>query len=133
MQHLDSADYAVIGAFATAFIGLLVWVVTYATMTRGDWRLTREGRHLMAFRGSLLAFMALAVVNNIWTIYPGRDAVRVVVSATFAISVLDGVRVLVLAQVARRERVTDRLAGVLPAAEEDRAGEYQPRPDVLGS
>lgn len=98
MQHLDTADYVVIGAFGIAFFGLLTWVGIYAWSTRGDWRHTREGRHLMAFRSTLVAFMAMGVTNNIWPVYPGRDAVRIAVVTAFAAAVLDGLRVLILAQ-----------------------------------
>src|ERR1700745_2166603 len=132
MQHLDAADYLVIGAFAIAFFGLLAWVVLYAVSTRGDWRLTREGRHLMAFRASLVVFMGMGVANNIWPVYPGRDAVRISIVTLFACSVLDGLRVLRIAQTGRRERAADRLPH-LPVGEEDRAGEHQTRTDVLGS
>lgn len=127
MQHLDMADWVVIGSFIIAFFGLFAWVILYAVSTRGDWRLTREGRHLMVFRGSLVLFMAMAVVNNVWHTYPGRDEVRVSVVALFACSVLDGLRVLRLAQRARH-----RLTNGHPAAEEDRAGQHRPQPDVLG-
>jgi heme exporter protein D len=106
MQHLHSADYLVIGAFTVALLGLLSWVIIYAWSTRGDWRLTREGRHLMAFRTSLSAFMAMGIANNVWQHYPGRDAIRVAIVTLFAASVVDGLRVLLLAQ---RERRRDRL------------------------
>lgn len=103
-MHLHVADYFVIGAFAIAFFGLLAWVIIYAVSTRGDWRRTREGRHLMAFRTSLVLFMAMGVVNNVWDDYPGRDVARIAVVTMFACSVLDGLRVLRLAQTERRER-----------------------------
>jgi hypothetical protein len=130
MQHLDAADYVVISAFAVAFIGLLVWVITYATWTRGDWRRTREGRHMMAFRTSLVLFMALGVTDNIWSHYPGRDVLRCIVVPLFAASVLDGLRVLVSAQLEReRSRTGEGVpdggqdVGVdRPVAEEHRAG-----------
>jgi len=130
-HHLDTADWLVTGAFAVAFFGLFAWVILYAVSTRGDWRLTREGRHLMAFRTSLVLFMGMGVANNVWLTYPGRDEVRITVVTLFACSVLDGLRVLRLAQAARRERAVYRLAG-LTVGEEDRAGEHQPRTDVLG-
>jgi len=131
MQHLDAADYVVIGAFAVAFIGLLTWVVTYAVSTRGDWLRTREGRHLMSFRTSLVLFMALAIVNNVWQHYPGRDVARCIIVPLFAASVIDGLRVL---RIAQREGYTRRHAQrVLHSAEdvgidglfaeEDRTGE----------
>lgn len=132
MQHPDAADFIVIGAFAIAFLGLAAWVVLYAIWTRGDWRLTREGRHLMAFRASLVLFMGMAVVNNIWPAYPGRDEVRLSVVTLFACSVLDGLRVLWLAQGDRRQRARHRIAGGYPTSEEDRAGEHQPEPDIFG-
>lgn len=113
MQHLDIADYVVIGAFGIAFFGLLAWVFTYAWSTRGDWRLTREGRHMMVFRTSLVLFMAMGVANNIWLNYPGRDVVRCIVVPLFACSVVDGVRVLVLAQRNRHRVVQDRV-GLIP-------------------
>lgn len=104
MQHLDAADYVVISAFGIAFIGLVLWVVTYAVSTRGDWRRTPEGRHLMAFRGSLVLFMAMGVINSIWSHYPGRDLARVTVVPLFALSVLDGLRILRAAQLEGRAR-----------------------------
>ena len=132
MQHLTAADYLVIGAFAIASLGLLAWVTIYAWTTRGDWMLTREGRHLMTFRSSLLLFMISGVANNLWRSYPGRDEIRVAVVSLFALSVLDAIRVLVIAQASRRERAVDRLAGIA-VHEEDRAGEHQPRTDVFGT
>jgi hypothetical protein len=107
MQHLGPADFVVIGAFAVAFLGLLTWVITYAVSSRGDWRLTREGRHLMTFRASLVLLMAIGTINSVWTSYPGRDVIRCVVMPLFAVSVLDGLRILLLAQ---REGRIQRLA-----------------------
>lgn len=133
MQHLNAADYLVIGAFAIAFFGLLAWVITYAVSTRGDWRLTREGRHLMAFRASLVLFMGMGVTNSIWMSYPGRDMVRVFVVTLFACSVLDGLRVLYIAQASRRKDTLHRLASLAPVGEEHGAGEHQAGADVLGS
>lgn len=104
MDHLTSADYLVIGAFGVAFVGLAAWVITYAVSTRGDWMRTREGRHLMTFRASLLAFMAMGALNNIFPAYPGRDAVRVGVVGSFAVSVMYGLHVLLVAQREGRAR-----------------------------
>lgn len=132
MQHLDVADYLVIGAFAIAFFSLLAWVMIYAFSTRGDWRLTREGRHLMAFRTSLVLFMAMGVANNIWTIYPGRDEVRVTVVSMFAVSVVDGLRVLIIAQrIRRHQRRVDSLVKLSRGLANERGGLEDPTDDVL--
>lgn len=130
MQHLDAADYVVIGAFFIAFFALLAWVVIYAVTTRGDWRLTREGRHLMAFRGSLVLFMAMGVVNGLWTSYPCRDIVRVAVVSMFAVSVLDGVRVLILAQTARRKASMDRIVQLHAGVTDEGGGSEVPAVQV---
>lgn len=104
MQHLGAADYVVIGSFAVAFLGLLTWVIGYAVSTRGDWLRTREGRHLMAFRTSLVLFMAMGITNSVWQHYPGRDLIRCIVVPLFAASVIDGIRVLRIAQREGRSR-----------------------------
>lgn len=103
MQHLGVADWIVIAGFFTALLGLIAWVVFYAVWTHGDWRRTREGRHLMTFRSTLAVFMAMGVVNNLVTSYPGRDIVRSIVVTSFALAVIQGFRTLVLAQREGRE------------------------------
>jgi hypothetical protein len=123
MEHLNVADYVVIGEFGIAFFALLTWVVTYAVLTRGNWRRTPEGRHLMAFRSSLVAFMAMGALNNVVLHYPGRDFVRIAVIGAFALSVMDGLRVLVLAQ--RQPDSVQQLAGKVP--EEDGPGKHAAR------
>lgn len=112
-MHLSPADYLVIGSFAIAFFGLLAWVIGYAVSTRGHWVRTREGRHLMMFRSSLVVFMGIGVINNIFGNYPGRDPIRVIVVSLFAFSVIDGLRTLIIAQregrALRREQNLERL------------------------
>ena len=102
MTHLSAADYVVIGEFAVALLGLFYFVIRYAISTEGEWSNSPEGRHLMFFRGSLAAFMVMAIVHSIWRDYPGRDAVRVVVVGTFALAVLHGDMLMERAQRARR-------------------------------
>lgn len=113
-QHLDVADWIVVGAFFVALLGLIAWVISYAVWTHGDWRHSREGRHLMTFRSTLAVFMAMGVTNSIWTSYPGRDIVRSIVVPAFALAVLQGFRTLYLAQREGRElRRLARLEGRL--------------------
>lgn len=131
-MHLDLADYLVIGAFVIALVGLVSWVVTYAVTTRGDWRLTREGRHLMAFRTSLALFMAMGIANNVWLSYPGRDLIRVTIVSLFAVSVLDGLRVLLIAQAHRRgQRRVHRVVQLHTTVPEEGGTGEHPAGDVL--
>jgi hypothetical protein len=98
MTHLDVADWIVIVEFAVAFFGLLYFVIRYALSTESDWRKSAAGRHMMLFRSSLCAFMAMGAAHNFLTEYPGRDFVRITVIGVFAASVIQGDRLLTRAQ-----------------------------------
>jgi hypothetical protein len=113
---MTAADWIVAGGAAVAFVGLVYFVVRYAVSTEGDWRLTPAGRHLMFFRGSLAAFMAMVAIHNLATDYPGRDVVRVIVVCAFALATLQGDRLLEKAQKAHKaalkaRRAQDRTSG----------------------
>jgi hypothetical protein len=110
VTHLTTTDYIVVAEFLVALLGLIYFVVRYAATTEGEWRRSPEGRHLMFFRGSLAVFMLLAIANNIWTDYPGRDPVRIAVIGTFALAVVHGDRLMEQAQSARRRRIKARKA-----------------------
>lgn len=102
------ADWVVASLAAVAFLGLVYFVVRYAVSTEGDWRRTAAGRHMMFFRGSLAVFMAMAAVHGFVPDYPGRDIVRIVVVASFALAALQGDLLLETSQRARRAALRAR-------------------------
>lgn len=64
-------------AIIATFAGALVFVVSYAWSTRGGWRRTVMGKHVMTFMSAILAVSMLAVAGVVWgTDWPYRDAIR---------------------------------------------------------
>lgn len=108
MNHVGVADWIVVGEFAIAVGGLVAFVGGYVASSRGGWRFTAEGRHMVNFRGSLAVFMLMGLLHNLFQSYPGRDAVRVAVIGWFALAVLQGCHLLYRAQ--RRRRLELRRA-----------------------
>jgi hypothetical protein len=102
VDHVNAADWIVVGEFAIAVSGLVAFVGGYVASSRGGWRYTPEGRHMVNFRGSLAVFMLMALVHNLFPSYPGLDAVRIVVIGWFALAVLQGCALLYRAQSRRR-------------------------------
>lgn len=104
------ADWVVVTESAVTFGGLLYFVSRYAASTDGDWRKSAAGRHMMFFRGSLAAAMAMVAVHNIFTDYPGRDVVRILVFGSLMLATIQGDRLLEVAQKRRREELARRKA-----------------------
>jgi hypothetical protein len=58
-------------------LGALVFVVSYAWTTRGAWRHSVMGKHVMTFMSAILAVSILAVIGVVWgTDWPHRNAIR---------------------------------------------------------
>jgi hypothetical protein len=75
MRHIGTVLAAIGG------VGCWYFVVSYWALTRGDFRLTPEGRHIMQFTANLGVLFSLIVAARIWPDYPGRDAVTLVAFA----------------------------------------------------
>lgn len=50
--------------------------IAYQVLTRGAWRKTLMGRHIMCFSAMLAALLLHATVVALWSHYPGREVVR---------------------------------------------------------
>lgn len=75
-QPVVSSPWADAAVIATA-LGALVFVCSYAWTTRGAWRHTPMGRHVMTFMVSILAVSVMAVAAVIWgTDWPHRTVIR---------------------------------------------------------
>lgn len=58
-------------------LGALVFVVAYGWKTRGGWRDSLMGKHVMAFMAAILTVCLLAVAGVVWgTDWPHRNAIR---------------------------------------------------------
>lgn len=68
--------FANAGVLAT-FAGALVFVVLYARLTRGGWRASLMGRHVMTFMIVITTVSSLAVVAIFFgSDWPYRDLIR---------------------------------------------------------
>lgn len=103
MSLVNVADWLVVAEFSVALLGLIVFVVGYVGSSHGQWARSPEGRHLVNFRSSLAVFMTMAIANNLWPNYPGRDVLRVLVIGWFAGAVLQGTALMLRAQAERRQ------------------------------
>jgi hypothetical protein len=75
-QSVSSSGWADAAVILTA-LGALVFVASYAWTTRGAWRDSIMGWHVMTFMVAILAVSALAVVAIIWgTDWPHRNTIR---------------------------------------------------------
>jgi hypothetical protein len=64
-------------AVMATFLGCLVFVIAYAWSTRGRWRTTIMGKHIMIFMVVILTVTSLAVMSIIFgTVWPHRDLIR---------------------------------------------------------
>jgi hypothetical protein len=81
-QTVSSSLWTDAAVFFTA-LGALVFVVSYAWTTRGAWRDSIMGKHVMSFMAAILAVCLLAVIGIIWgTDWPYRNAIRSAAWAT---------------------------------------------------
>lgn len=86
-------------------VGALVFVVSYASTTRGAWRGSVLGWNVMAFMTVIAVVSALAVAAIIWgTDWPHRDVVRGVAWSLIAACIWW--RVVILFRVQRRTDTT---------------------------
>lgn len=77
-QPVSSSPWANAAVVATA-LGALVFVVLYAWTTRGAWRTTPMGKHVMTFTAVIFAVSSLAVASIVWgTDWPYRNVIRTV-------------------------------------------------------
>lgn len=75
-QTVSSSPWANAAIVATA-LGALVFVTLYAWITRGGWRTSIMGKHVMTFMIVILLVSALAVAAIIWgTDWPYRELIR---------------------------------------------------------
>lgn len=102
MKHVSAADWLVVAAFLVALVALVAFVVGYVVSSRGDWRRTAEGRHMVNFRSALATLMSVSILHNLVPAYPGRDVVRVLVVSWLAVGAVQGCLLLYRAQRARR-------------------------------
>lgn len=102
MGTFNWADWIVTVEFVVGLLLFLAFAVGYHFSTGGQWRHSPEGRHMMSLSLSLVAVGALAVINNIFPEYPGRDLPRIAVYAWFAHGGVMRILLLFRAQRARR-------------------------------
>jgi hypothetical protein len=75
-QAVSSSPWTDAAVIFTA-LGALVFVVSYAWQTRGAWRDSIMGKHVMTFMAAILLVCLLAVAGVIWgTDWPYRNAIR---------------------------------------------------------
>jgi membrane associated rhomboid family serine protease len=75
-QPVFSSPWANVAVVLTA-AGALVFVCSYAWLTRGAWRTSVMGKHVMTFMVAILIVSLLAVAGIIWgTNWPYRTAIR---------------------------------------------------------
>jgi hypothetical protein len=117
--HVHIADLIVVGEFLVFLAALALFVVYYVVSSRGEWRRSPEGRHLVSFRSSLVLFGSMGVVHNLVPPYPGEDVVRCTVVGLTALCAVHGAVLVVRAQVANRRR----LAGLEPHFRQPRQGQ----------
>lgn len=87
--------------FSAMFGVWLAVVLTYHFMTRGAWRRTREGRHVMTFGVIFVWVSGLILANLLFGRYPGRYVIGVISYSSF---VLIGAQRLVMIVRAQREK-----------------------------
>jgi hypothetical protein len=87
--------------FVALFLVWTTFTISYHVVSRGAWRKTPTGRHLMSMGASLSVIGAQIIANLFLGEYPGRFAVGIVLYGSL---VLVGVRQLFLLLHARRQR-----------------------------
>lgn len=71
------------GNILSALGALACWyfVAVYWWKTRGDWRHSWAGRHVMLLSANFAVLLTLIVMARLWPTYPGRSLVTIVVYA----------------------------------------------------
>lgn len=87
--------------FSLLFLVWLSFTVSYHIVSKGAWRRSPVGRHLMAMGVSLSVIGAQIIINLFLGQYPGRFIIGVCV---YGLMVLVGIQRLVLLWQARRQQ-----------------------------
>jgi glucose uptake protein GlcU len=96
------AQLVTVVAFVVALLALVTFVIGFAVTSRGDWRRTREGRHLVVFRSGIAALLGVSLVNAIVGRYAGEDVLGAAVVIWVAASAVNGCVLMFRAQARRR-------------------------------
>lgn len=80
-------DWVITTATAAGALGAWYFVVAYWVLTRGTWRRTGVGNHLMGFTGNLAMLLTLILVNRVLGLYPGRRAITAALFLTFVVQI----------------------------------------------
>lgn len=96
--------------FGAMFAVWLAVVVTYHVMSRGAWRRTPEGRHVMVFGLLFVWVSGLILANLAFGRYPGRVWVGVISYGSFVLIGVQRLLIIVRAQLAARRLQTARAA-----------------------
>jgi hypothetical protein len=98
-------------AYIVEFVAMFgVWlavVLTYHFMTKGRWRRTPEGRHVMVFGLCFVWVTGLILANVVFHNYPGRAVVGLVSYASFILVGFQRLFMIVHAQRARRRELAE--------------------------
>lgn len=73
---------------AVGFAGCMYFVAAYWAMTRGAWRQSPVGRHLMAFTFNLGVLLGLVVAARVWGDYPMRVYLSALFFGAFVIQIV---------------------------------------------
>lgn len=93
--------------FSLLFLVWTTFTVSYHFVSKGAWRKTSAGRHLMSMGVSLSVIGAQIILNILFGNYPGKFVIGVVLYSTM---VIVGVQRLVLLLRAYRERLQQERA-----------------------
>lgn len=101
-QQVSASPWANAAVIATA-LGALLFVASYAWTTRGAWRTTIMGKHVMTFMAAILLVSGLAVAAIIFgSDWPHRNVIRT--AAWGLIAACIWWRVFLLYRVQHRDR-----------------------------
>lgn len=72
MRDISTA-LTLVGAIAAWY-----FVIAYWAFTRGDWRRTPSGWHIMLLTTDVAALLTLILAARLWPTYPGRPVITLV-------------------------------------------------------
>ena len=84
MGRLGPLDLAIVLAVLAAAAGATAFCVRFQVLTRGAWKRTPLGRHLMFFTGAVAVAELLSVARGLFGEWPYRRVVLLVVFGVFA-------------------------------------------------
>jgi VIT1/CCC1 family predicted Fe2+/Mn2+ transporter len=103
-QTVSSSPWTDAAIIATA-LGALVFVVSYAWVTRGGWKDSAVGLNIMSFMAAVLVVSLLATASIVWgTNWPNRNIIRT--AAWSLIAACIWWRVVILFRVQHRSDTT---------------------------